>query len=215
MRIASVGIVAILILPACSGVGETRDDPPMACEGQGGCAACPVVECFAPTDCPAAASCHDRTCTDGKCGEQLAPSGSYLLDLVPGDCSRTVCTDNGVPFHQKDFSDLPDPGECMVGTCIDGLGPIAKPTGTPCSTGLCKDGACVAQIPVYCDTFNIVVTGCAPEQTTGQSIMWSSDGKARACMGNTLGQAEYCPPGTPCYGFVNGVASKGVCVEHP
>jgi hypothetical protein len=207
-----VAVVMIATLPACAlfnEPSELRGEP------------CPPPEegtCVTSDDCPKSANpCEVATCDDARCVSLPAPHGTSIPDTKPGDCARDVCSDP--PGHissQPDPSDLPVVGECMIGTCATGADPSAKPDGSVCSIGLCKAGACVEQITVICAASEETIYGCGPEQSPEQAVMWTgSDGKAHACMGNALGQAEYCAPGTPCYGFLFGVQHKGTCIDSP
>jgi hypothetical protein len=81
-------------------------------------------------------------CKAGKC----VVGGPATPRQVFGDCSATVCT-NDVPDERPDPTDVPITA-CVTWTCRTGTdGKLyaegkAKPDGTPCELGMCRDGRC-------------------------------------------------------------------------
>jgi hypothetical protein len=176
-------------------------------------------ECVDADDCPGVDnSCRERTCIVGKCGVLYASAGTKLSIPIPipGDCAQTVCDGAGHVVSKPDPADLPSVGECATSACSPSPVVTVKATGTKCSTGLCKNGACVDHITVYCDVGNFSIVGCGPGESVHYSVLWSNpDGSNHYCIGSNLGTVDYCAPGTVCYGTLYTTQYIGVCVDGP
>lgn len=99
--------------------------------------------CVQPSDCPGADDfCAVRTCEGGLCGWDYTAAGSDVDAQTAGDCRTVVCDGAGGTTSVVDDADLPDLGECAVGTCnagAPGQTPLAE--GTACGAGDQCDGA--------------------------------------------------------------------------
>jgi hypothetical protein len=193
-------------LAACE--STVVDAPPVDCP------ITPALGCKADTDCPPGDDpCAVVSCDAGACVAHLKESGAEVKDPKPGDCLRYVCGVAGNVVEQYNANDTPDAGDCHWGICPIGTPPPPITNGSLCSTGICKEGACVSHITVMCETPVGIIYGCGPEQSPEQSVIWASGNKVHACLGNIEGTLEYCPPGTNCYGYLFGVQHTGVCVD--
>ncbi|MFO0587372.1 MAG: VCBS repeat-containing protein [Polyangiaceae bacterium] len=113
------------------------------CDGAGQC-----VECLSADTCPGEDGlCQLRTCAAGKCGLDLFPGGTLLLDQTLGDCREDICDGQGHATTQTNNSDKPDDkNPCTTDTCTAGVPKnTPKTAGTTCGNGLQCDanGACV------------------------------------------------------------------------
>jgi hypothetical protein len=166
-------------------------------------------ECMTPTDCGTDTTCLSWTCSDGKCGKNHAAEGTPLAQQSPGDCSQLVCDGQGSTKAAFDAADVQSDGkECTVDACTtQGTTHTAKPTGTPCSSGLCDASqACVAHIPVQCQIKNggPLYVGCEGIYHPGLIIAWSDGVTGGVCQG-TPQEAVYCPPGATCGVSIGGI----------
>jgi len=156
-----------------------------------------VVQCDAPTDCPAGAECTTPTCTANTCGTgnvadgTTCGSGADTSCDNPDTCLAGVCAPNNEPVGTQcaaaGTSPTCDPADvCNAsGTCVPNVAPDGTACGDPADTvcdnpDSCLAGACVPNNeptttvcrvgdPATCDPAENCVAGgtCAPDVDPG------------------------------------------------
>ncbi len=169
---------------------------------------------FAPADCGASSACLAWECSSGKCIKNAAAEGTQLPEQTMGDCSTVVCDGQGSTKQVYEPTDAKSDGsECTVDACsMQGTTHAAKPTGTPCSGGLCSSSqACVAHIPVKCQIKNggALYVGCDGSFHAGLTISFGSP--MQLCNGDP-NDVGYCQPGSTCAVVIaGGMPQLGTC----
>ncbi|MEM9691876.1 MAG: hypothetical protein AAGA56_04990 [Myxococcota bacterium] len=120
------------------------------CTPSGQCGGCTIA-----ADCGTDNPCQTWSCDPDPnlmgstiCNRTLEPNGTILANQTPRDCQRRECNGNGAVVDVFDPTDVDDDGrECTVDQCVSGgvTDHIPRPSGTPCSTGVCRD-----QFPFEC-----------------------------------------------------------------
>jgi cysteine-rich repeat protein len=186
--------------------------------GMGGSAGAGGGECAAAEECPGTdTDCQTRTCSNGVCGFEYAPSGTSTMDQTPGDCLTSVCDGmGGTTVENADADILDDGNPCTEDTCSAGQ-PSNAPlmAGAACSDGglgkLC-DGAgqcveclgaadCSSQV---CMMSQCVAESCADSVKNGAETDIDCGGAECA----PCADAKKCGAATDC---LSGVCKAGVC----
>lgn len=165
----------------CTTDGGTR------CDGAGKC-----VQCFAPTECPAAPNeCSTRACVANKCVFNGVAAGTPTVLQTAGDCRTQTCDGAGGITSIADNSDVPpSAGTCSVGGCTSGV-PTQLPKDpafTPSVEGggrtvcgsydSCRDG-CIT--PLYCQPGGTVcnecdvAADCSARTLSSVCVQWGCD----------------------------------------
>lgn len=221
---------------SASGAGGATGSAATTATGAGGY---PEPECYLPADCLGTDGvCSWRTCVEGGCGYHFEPAGTALEGQVAGDCLVAACDGGGGVVQLDDLGDVPDdtPGDCLAWSYAknlaampddddvenDGLectadacsagAPVhdAAAPGSVCSAGICDPaGACVAQIPVQCQTPAGTYTSC---NGTAKAFTLHVLEPVFFVCGNDGSGVGYCAPGSACRVYHGANTYDGVCL---
>ncbi|WP_437798509.1 hypothetical protein [Sorangium sp. So ce693] len=181
--------------------------------GEGGQGGGPAPECRSFLDCPGPdGPCGWRACHDGVCRlEGIAPEGTLLEEQTPGDCLVQRCDGRGGKQAMPAPADIADDGDDCTADACGPAGPTHElaAEGTPCSGGLCENGACV-EYPVRCSTPRGIYVDCDPP-SRDYDVSWRQpDGNFADCFWPGSG---HCAPGLRCWvHFKDGGTNEGLCL---
>jgi hypothetical protein len=185
------------------------------CDDLGNCAGC-----TADAECGTNTECATYQCLSGSCSPSFTPSGTPLVNQLPGNCQKEICDGMGATTTTPDNMDAPPDGnECTTDTCVGGAPSYPKvQTGTLCSGGKCNaNGLCVACLTAAdCGTpVNPCRDATCSAGVCGESFksLFTPCGPGKECSAGGFCKAAngvLCPGASLC---ASGQCADGVCCE--